>query len=196
MSNLYNFTKRLTDLIGAFVALIVFSPVIIASMVAIYMTMGRPIFFTQDRSGMGQIHFRIIKLRTMKLRQSLKESDEERITKLGEVLRKYSLDELPQLINVLLGNMSLVGPRPLLVDYDDKFSEHHKLRFLVRPGITGLAQVNGRNTIGWDTKLEYDVEYVRKQGLALDLKILLKTLSVVVRASGFQRGGEASRFDE
>ena len=160
------------------------------------MTMGRPIFFIQDRSGMGQIHFRIIKLRTMKLRQSLKEGDEERITKLGEVLRKYSLDELPQLINVLLGDMSLVGPRPLLVDYDDKFSEHHKLRFLVRPGITGLAQVNGRNTIGWDTKLEYDVEYVRTQGLALDLKILFKTLSVVVRASGFQRGGEASRFDD
>lgn len=193
---MYKFIKRLTDVIGACLALILFAPMIMVSILAIYLFMGRPIFFTQCRSGMGQTPFRIVKLRTMKLSETSEESDAERITKLGEILRKYSLDELPQLINVLLGDMSLVGPRPLLIDYDDKFNDRHKLRFLVRPGITGLAQVSGRNVIGWDKKLEYDIEYVQKIGLALDIKILLKTIYVVLLAQGFQRAGELARFDE
>ena len=132
----------------------------------------------------------------MKHKQTAEETDDERITKLGETLRKYSIDELPQLVNVLLGDMSLVGPRPLLIDYDEKFCARFKTRFLVRPGITGLAQVSGRNDIGWDKKLEYDVEYVQQSGFVLDLKILFRTIIVVASARGFRRSGETSRFDE
>lgn len=193
---MYNVFKRITDLIGASLALVCLSPVIIASMMAIYLSIGRPIFFTQYRSGKGQIPFRIFKLRTMKHKQTAEETDDERITKLGETLRKYSIDELPQLVNVLLGDMSLVGPRPLLIDYDEKFCARFKTRFLVRPGITGLAQVSGRNDIGWDKKLEYDVEYVQQSGFVLDLKILFRTIIVVASARGFRRSGETSRFDE
>ncbi len=187
--------KRAIDLFGAIIALILCTPIIVFSVFAIFISMGRPIMYTHMRSGKGQIPFKILKLRTMKLKKSNDEGDEERITKLGEFLRKYSIDELPQLFNVILGNMSLIGPRPLLVDYDEKFSKKHKRRFEVKPGITGLAQVSGRNTIKWNEKLDYDVKYVENIGLKLDIKIAIKTFWVVISAHGFSRAGEASRFD-
>ena len=132
------------------------------------------------------------KFRTMIQDNNL--DDESRITKVGEVLRKLSLDELPQLFNVFLGDMSLIGPRPLLVEYNDYYSDFENKRFLVKPGISGLAQVKGRNQLSWDQKLKYDVEYVEKVNFFLDLKIFFLTIYVVLTLSGFKKSGEAKNF--
>ena len=192
---MYIYLKRAIDIFGAIIVLIICAPIMLVSIIAIYISMGRPILYSHIRSGKGQTPFKILKLRTMKFKERDDESDEERITKLGEFLRKYSIDELPQLINVLRGNMSLVGPRPLLIEYNEKFNKKQKLRFDVKPGITGLAQISGRNTIKWNEKLDYDIEYVENVGLLLDMKIAIKTVWVVISARGFRRAGEASRFD-
>ena len=138
----------------------------------------------------------MVKLRTMVNDQTGKLNDSERVTRAGLLLRKFSIDELPQLLNVLGGSMSLVGPRPLLREYDKLYSPVQARRLQVKPGLTGLAQVAGRNELSWDEKLELDVQYVDRQSLWLDFKIMLRTPMVVLLARGFQRSGELKKFGE
>tara|TARA_X000000950_G_scaffold224301_1_gene270348 strand:- start:13931 stop:14524 length:594 start_codon:yes stop_codon:yes gene_type:complete len=141
--------------------------------IGILLTMGYPIFFIQERSGINGKKFNIIKFRTM-INNNL--SDEKRLTKFGNFLRSHSLDEIPEIINVIKGDMSLVGPRPLFLEYNKLYSEHQKKRLLIKPGITGLAQVYGRNNISWEDKFDLDIRYVNNWSLILDIKIILITL--------------------
>ena len=187
-----NFLKRIFDLLFSFLLLLFLSPVFLFISLLILFSMGSPIFFNQIRPGLRKDPFRMYKFRTMIQDNNL--DDESRITKVGEVLRKLSLDELPQLFNVFLGDMSLIGPRPLLVEYNDYYSDFENKRFLVKPGISGLAQVKGRNQLSWDQKLKYDVEYVEKVNFFLDLKIFFLTIYVVLTLSGFKKSGEAKNF--
>ena len=188
--------KRLTDIIVATLALIILSPVLLVGCLVVLMTMGRPVIFMHERSGRNGVPFRMIKLRTMLIDPDGKMTDSERITRTGLLLRKFSIDELPQLLNVLAGSMSLVGPRPLLREYDVHYSAEQARRLLVKPGLTGLAQVTGRNNLSWDEKLALDVQYVDTQSFWLDMKILMKTPVVVVTARDFKRSGEATKFSE
>ena len=149
-----------------------------------------------ERSGKNGVPFCMIKLRTMLNDPDGNMSDSERVTSAGLFLRKFSIDELPQLLNVLLGSMSLVGPRPLLPEYDARYSAEQSRRLLVKPGLTGLAQVTGRNELSWEDKLALDVQYVDTQSFWLDIKLLLKTPLVVLTASGFRRSGEATKFND
>ena len=174
--------KRLFDFIIAFCALFFLLPIIILVSVLIRFKLGAPIFFTQDRPGLNGKVFKMMKFRTMlngKNNQGKLLPDQERMTKFGTFLRSTSLDELPGLFNVLKGDMSLVGPRPLLVQYLPLYSDVQARRHNVRPGITGWAQVNGRNAISWDQKFKFDVWYVDNHSLLLDIKILLLTVKKV-----------------
>lgn len=188
--------KRLTDVVLAALMLITLSPVLMIGCLTVLATMGRPVIFMHERSGKNGVPFRIIKLRTMLDDPDGKMTESERVTRSGLLLRKYSIDELPQLFNVLGGSMSLVGPRPLLREYDALYSAEQLRRLHAKPGLTGLAQVIGRNDLSWDDKLALDVQYIDRQSFWLDIKILLKTPLVVVTASGFQRSGEATKFSE
>ena len=188
--------KRLTDVVLAALMLITLSPVLMIGCLTVLATMGRPVIFMHERSGKNGVPFRIIKLRTMLDDPDGKMTDSERVTRSGLLLRKYSVDELPQLFNVLGGSMSLVGPRPLLREYDALYSAEQLRRLLAKPGLTGLAQVIGRNDLSWDDKLALDVQYIDRQSFWLDIKILLKTPLVVVTASSFRRSGEATKFSE
>ena len=188
--------KRLTDVVLAALMLITLSPVLMIGCLTVLATMGRPVIFMHERSGKNGVPFRIVKLRTMLDDPDGKMTDSERVTRSGLLLRKYSVDELPQLFNVLGGSMSLVGPRPLLREYDALYSAEQLRRFLAKPGLTGLAQVIGRNDLSWDDKLALDVQYIDRQSFWLDIKILLKTPLVVVMARGFRRSGEATKFSE
>ncbi len=178
--------KRLIDITVAFLGLVLFSPLFLIIALLIRVTMGPPVFFIQVRPGYKEKPFTIIKFRTM--RQECYEdgkplSDSQRLTALGKFLRKTSMDELPQLWNVLKGEMSLVGPRPLLIEYLPYYTKRERKRHSVRPGITGLAQVNGRNLLEWDDRLELDVQYVKNQSITLDLQIIFKTLKKVIKRS-------------
>lgn len=187
--------KRLIDIIASGLGLLVLSPVLLGIALAIRVTMGAGVFFRQARPGLGGRVFTMYKFRTMRdTRDASGEPlpDAERMTPLGAFLRKSSLDELPELINVLKGDMSLVGPRPLLVDYLPLYTPEQARRHEVRPGITGWAQVNGRNAISWEQKFAYDVWYVDNQSLALDLKILLMTVVAVFRREGISQEGHAT----
>ena len=164
------YIKRFLDIIISFIAIIVLSPVYLLISILILIFDGRPIFFKQERTGKDGKNFKIYKFRTMVNRK---------VTKLGRILRMVSLDELPQLVNVLKGDMSLIGPRPWVPEYYENFTEEQKKRADVRPGIIGLAQVNGRNKIGIFKKLEYDTEYAKKCNLLLDIKIILKSFRVL-----------------
>ncbi|MFI5494877.1 sugar transferase [Actinoplanes sp. NPDC051859] len=180
-------TKRITDLTIAMLLLVVLSPLLLLAMAAIALTMGRPVIFTQTRTGLSGQRFRLMKLRTMRDSHGADGkplSDTERLTSLGRFLRKSSIDELPELINVMRGEMSLVGPRPLLTRYDRWYTDTERLRFAARPGLTGLAQVSGRNNVGWDARLAMDVRYVRNWSLGMDLSILVKTGWGAVAGSG------------
>jgi sugar transferase EpsL len=171
-------TKRLIDIVVAVALLIFASPLMLLAICGVALTMGRPIFFTQVRTGLAGRHFRLLKLRTMRGTHDSSGRllpDSERLTAFGCFLRKSSIDELPELLNVLRGEMSLVGPRPLLTRYDQWYTRTERLRFAVRPGITGLAQVNGRNRLGWDERLRMDVQYVREWSLRMDISILART---------------------
>lgn len=190
------FIKRLIDVVGASMLLVLLSPAMLFGCLTVLFSMGRPIFFMHERSGRDGKPFRMIKLRTMVEDRTGQLSDSERVTKLGLLLRKFSIDELPQLLNVLGGSMSLVGPRPLLREYDSRYSSTQARRLLVKPGLTGLAQVEGRNTLSWEEKLDLDVLYVDTQSAYLDVKIMLRTPMIVLFARGFRRSGEARRFDE
>lgn len=188
-----HFFKRILDLFVSLCALVIFSPIIIITFVVLYYQNKGKVFFFQERPGMNQKPFNIIKFKSM-----TDEKDEngnllpdiERITKFGAIVRKLSIDELPQLINVLKGDMSLVGPRPLLFKYIPLYSEEQLRRHEVRPGITGWAQVNGRNSISWTQKFALDIEYVNKISCGLDIKILLLTIKKVLVREGVNQSNE------
>ena len=183
---MYRYFKRWLDLASSFMAIILLAPVLILLMILIRIKLGGPVFFTQDRPGLGAKVFKMVKFRSMTNERDEKGEllpDQMRITTLGRFLRRTSLDELPELINVLQGDMSVIGPRPLLVKYLPFYTRREMKRHEVRPGITGWAQVNGRNLLNWDKRLELDVEYVETMSLGLDIRILLRTISDVLRQS-------------
>lgn len=187
--------KRALDILGAAIGLIVFSPILIVISLMVRRQMGSPVLFRQTRPGMHGKPFQMIKFRTM--RDSIDADgrplpDAERLTKLGRFLRSSSLDELPELWNVLKGDMSLVGPRPLLMEYLPLYSPEQSRRHEVRPGVTGWAQVNGRNAISWDEKFALDVWYVDNRSLWLDLKIIWLTVRKVIKRDGISAAGEAT----
>lgn len=176
---LYSWIKRVIDVVAAASLLILLSPLFLIMALAVRFSMGSPVFFRQRRLGYKNCTFHVLKFRSMRNERDCEGNllpDDQRITKLGRLLRKTSLDELPQLINVLKGEMSLVGPRPLLIEYLDVYTPRERTRQDVLPGITGLAQVNGRNQARWDDRLEFDARYVERQSLLLDLKIILRTI--------------------
>lgn len=176
--------KRTLDITVSFSALIVSAPVILGTAIVINKKIGKPIFFKQTRPGKDEKPFEILKFRTMTDERDLNGEllpDKDRMTKTGDFIRKTSIDELPQLINVLKGDLSLVGPRPLLMDYLPLYTEEQRKRHLVKPGIKGWAQVNGRNTISWEEKFKLDVWYVENQSFKLDMFILYKTIMNVIK---------------
>lgn len=178
------YIKPLGDKFFAFVLLLISSPVLIIVSILIYFKLGKPIFFRQKRPGLNGEIFEIIKFRTMtdvSDNEGNLLSDEDRLHGFGEKIRALSLDELPQLFNVLKGDMSFIGPRPLLVEYLPLYNSEQKKRHNVKPGITGWAQVNGRNAISWEQKFDYDVWYVDHQSFVLDMKILLMTFKNVIK---------------
>ncbi|WP_419813554.1 sugar transferase [Bacterioplanoides sp.] len=189
-----NVFKRILDFWAALILLILLSPIMAIVALLVAKKMGRPVIFSHTRSGVDQKPFRVFKFRTMIDAPEL--SDSERITNFGLLLRKLSLDELPQFYNVLIGDMSLIGPRPLLPEYDEHYTEEQMIRFTVRPGISGLAQVSGRNGLSWEKKFAYDVEYVKQLSFWGDVKILLKTVVVVLGSAGFSPAGEDKKFSE
>ena len=197
MNTLYGRTgKRLLDLCIAAVGLVLLSPVIALVAMVVRCTMGTPILFRQQRPGLNGRPFVILKFRTMRQSDTAQDgSDGERLEATGRLLRAASLDELPQLINVLKGDMSLVGPRPLLMQYLSRYTTKQARRHDVKPGITGWAQVNGRNALSWDERLAMDVWYVDHQSLGLDLGILARTIGSVVRRRGVSAPGEATMHE-
>lgn len=191
--------KRLFDITAATTALIILSPALILVAYKVKKNFGSPVLFRQDRSGIHGEPFEIIKFRTMKDSIDAQGNllpDEDRLTDFGRQLRASSLDELPQLWNVLKGDMSIVGPRPQLMEYLPLYSEEQFRRHLARPGVTGHAQVNGRNGISWEKRFELDTWYVDNQSMWLDTKILIKTVKQVITRHGISAEGEAtmSRF--
>ena len=181
-------SKRALDLVLGAAALILLSPVMLLEALAVLIAQGPPLLFCQQRPGLGGELFRMCKFRTMRL-ASAGGSDEERLTPLGRFLRRTSLDELPELFLVLAGRMSLVGPRPLLPQYLQRYTPEQARRHEVLPGITGWAQVNGRNAITWEQKFELDVWYVRNWSFWLDVRILLMTLAKWFSAEGVSQPG-------
>jgi undecaprenyl phosphate N,N'-diacetylbacillosamine 1-phosphate transferase len=182
-----DFFKRVIDFLLSLIALSIFSPILIITFGILYFQNSRKPFFFQERPGLHQKPFRIIKFKTMTDDRDAQGNllpDVERITKFGGLVRKLSIDELPQLINVLKGEMSLVGPRPLLFKYIPLYSKEQLRRHEVRPGITGWAQVNGRNSISWTRKFELDIEYVNNLSLTLDLKIFFLTIKKIIIKEG------------
>lgn len=187
--------KRLFDFAVAAALLLLLWPVLLLLALLIRWKMGPPALFRQERPGLGGRPFIVLKFRTMKDANGPDGQplpDAERLTPLGEFVRRSSLDELPQLLNVLRGDMSLVGPRPLLMEYLPLYSARQARRHEVRPGITGWAQVNGRNALGWPEKLEMDAWYVENRSFLLDLKILLLTVKRVLARSGISQQGAAT----
>ena len=187
--------KRVLEFIIALIGLILASPILLIIAILVRIKLGSPIFFRQARVGLNGEIFEMVKFRTMKDAYDAEGNllpDEERLTAFGIFLRKSSLDELPELWNVLKGDMSLVGPRPLLVEYLPLYSEEQMKRHNVRPGITGYAQVNGRNNISWGRKFELDVYYVENFSLWLDFKILCQTFVKVLRQADINQEGNAT----
>lgn len=175
----YNFTKQIFDTITSLVLLIIIFPIMIFIGVLIFFDLGFPILFVQKRGGHNGKPFRIIKFRTMRNDGDLvptQTNDKNRTTKLGAILRKFSIDELPTLINILKCEMSFVGPRPLLYEYKNLYNNHQNKRFRVKPGITGWAQVNGRNDLSWNQKFDLDIFYIDNLSLLLDFKIMVLTI--------------------
>ncbi|MFC4164321.1 sugar transferase [Epilithonimonas zeae] len=189
------FIKPLFDFVFAFLLVLMLSPVFVIIIILLYFFNQKNVFFLQDRPGKNEKVFKIIKFKTMtdqKDEFGNLLSDELRLTKLGKFVRKTSLDELPQLINVLKGDMSFIGPRPLLVHYLPLYNDEQKKRHNIKPGITGWAQVNGRNAITWQQKFIFDVYYVNNLSLLLDLKIFLLTIKKVIKSEGINTAGVAT----
>ncbi|MDB3999924.1 sugar transferase [Schleiferiaceae bacterium] len=195
MTKLYLLFKRLMDILVASIVLIVFSPIILLSLLIQWIEIGSSPVFIQTRPGKNEVPFNIIKLKTMNEQRDNDGNllpDKDRITRFGRFFRSASIDELPQLINVLKGDMSFVGPRPLLLEYLKLYNEEQRRRHDVRPGITGLAQVNGRNAISWQEKFNYDINYAKDLSFSLDLIILLKTVKKVLNSSDIQSDGQVT----
>ena len=187
--------KRVLDVVGASVAVVVLSPVLGITAMVVRARLGRPVLFVQERGGLGGGTFRLMKFRTLAdVRDDRGEllPDAERLTSTGERIRSLSLDELPGLFNVLKGDMSLVGPRPLVAVYLSRYTAQQARRHDVRPGLTGWTQVNGRNDLDWEAKFELDRWYVDHVSLPLDLRILWMTVSTVVRGRGVSASGHAT----
>jgi lipopolysaccharide/colanic/teichoic acid biosynthesis glycosyltransferase len=181
------FLKRLIDFFGALLLLIVLSPIFLAEMIILTIANSGSPFFTQTRPGKKEKMFKLVKFKTMNDKKDANGNllpDKDRMTKVGTLFRKLSLDELPQLINVLRGDMSLIGPRPLLVEYLPLYNNKQRTRHNVRPGITGWAQVNGRNSISWQQKFEFDAYYVENCSLPLDIKIIFMTALKLIKIEG------------
>lgn len=190
-----NFIKPLADTLVAFTLFLLFVPILLIVLVVLFFTNKGDFFFLQKRPGYQSKPFYIIKFKTMKDlfdEQGMPLADEYRLTKVGKFIRSWSIDELLQLINVIKGDMSLVGPRPLLMQYLDRYSERQSRRHEVKPGITGWAQVNGRNAISWEEKFELDVYYVEHQSLLMDLSILFKTVANVFARKGINEAGKVT----
>lgn len=189
------FLKRFLDIAISLMGLILLSPILLLMALSVYITMGRPIIFAQKRPGYLGKPFYMYKFRTMTNKCDSKGSllpDARRLTRLGVFYRKTSLDELPELLNVLKGEMSLVGPRPLLMQYLIRYTTEQSRRHNVKPGITGLAQVNGRNSLSWEEKFSFDTQYVDNWSIWLDLRILFHTVIMVVARKGISAEGEAT----
>jgi sugar transferase EpsL len=196
---MYPFVKRCIDIVGAGLGLIVLSPVLAVVAIAIWLDMGRPILFKHQRPGYKGKPFNMLKFRTMrkpKEDENMYLTDAERVTRLGNFLRNYSLDELPELFNVLKGDMSLVGPRPLLMEYLEIYTDEQARRHDVKPGITGWAQVNGRQNITFSKRFEYDVWYVDNMSFILDIKILFLTIIKVFKRDGVDTGQSFNEVDD
>lgn len=189
------FFKRFFDLVLSFIGLILLSPIfIIITILLFFSNQGKPFFF-QRRPGLNEKIFSIIKFKTMndkKDKEGYLLPDAHRLTKVGKFVRKTSLDEIPQLINVLKGDMSLIGPRPLLPEYLPLYNDEQRQRHNVRPGITGWAQVNGRNAISWKDKFSYDIWYVKNLSLSLDVNIIILTVAKVIKSEGINKAGEST----
>jgi lipopolysaccharide/colanic/teichoic acid biosynthesis glycosyltransferase len=189
----YDVVKRGLDIVAAVVALVVGSPVLAVVAVLVARRLGRPVLFRQPRPGRDGRVFTLLKFRTMRENPPGRElPDEERLTAFGRALRSTSLDELPSFVNVLRGDMSIVGPRPLLVSYLSRYTPEQARRHEVRPGITGLAQVSGRNTVEWERRFDLDVEYVDRRSLRLDAWILVRTVRTALGRSGISADGHAT----
>ena len=186
------YIKRLLDFILSLVALIILSPVLLITALLVRIKLGSPVIFKQKRPGLNGKIFTLYKFRTMTDKKDEEGNllpDSERLTKFGKLLRSTSLDELPELINILKGDMSIVGPRPLLVEYLELYNEEQKHRHDVRPGLTGLAQVSGRNSITWEEKFKEDIRYINNISLILDIKIIIKTIIKVFKREGISQEG-------
>ncbi|MCL1907141.1 MAG: sugar transferase [Propionibacteriaceae bacterium] len=190
----FDFSKRLFDVVVSGVGLVVLSPVMAATALLVRHHLGSPVMFSQDRPGKNAKVFRLYKFRSMHHEDANSglTTDEERLTSFGRKLRATSLDELPTLWNVLKGDMSIVGPRPLLVEYLPLYSSKQARRHEVRPGITGLAQVRGRNALSWEEKFKCDVEYIDSRSWGLDLSIIARTMSIVAKRQGISEVGQAT----
>lgn len=185
--------KRLLDIVISSVGLIALSPLLVVLAILIRVKLGKPIIFAQDRPGKGEKIFKLYKFRSMTDERDSEGNllpDEKRLTRFGKALRATSLDELPELFNILRGDMSLIGPRPLLVRYLPYYTTEERKRHSVRPGLTGLAQVNGRNALSWEKRFQYDEEYVDHLTFWMDMKILWMTVGKVVKHSGALSGSE------
>ncbi len=187
--------KRFLDFILSLIAIIALSPVMMITALLVRCFLGSPILFIQERPGKNEKIFRLYKFRTMTDKKDSSGKllpDKDRITKLGRILRYTSIDELPELINILKGDMSIIGPRPLLVKYLPLYNEEQRRRHEVRPGLSGLAQVNGRNAISWEERFRYDLEYVDNISFLVDLRIVLKTVVQVLEHKGITSKNSAT----
>ena len=181
------YIKRILDFILSLIALIILSPILLVIAILVRIKLGSPVIFKQERPGLNEKIFTLYKFRTMTDKKDKEGNllpDSERLTRFGKMLRSTSLDELPELINTLKGDMSIVGPRPLLVEYLELYNEEQKHRHDVRPGLTGLAQVSGRNAISWEEKFNKDIEYINNITFIGDCKIILKTAINVIKKDG------------
>ncbi|MDO5046101.1 undecaprenyl phosphate N,N'-diacetylbacillosamine 1-phosphate transferase [Campylobacter sp.] len=194
------FFKRFLDILGALFLIVLTLPIMILVGIFIYFKISKDVIFTQARPGLNAKIFKIYKFKTMSDEKDEKGellSDEVRLNKFGKSIRSLSLDELPQLFNVLKGDMSFIGPRPLLIEYLPLYNKEQATRHDVRPGITGLAQVNGRNAISWEQKFKYDAEYAKNLSFIMDVKIAFLTIKKVIKRSGVSKEGHVTteKFD-
>lgn len=196
---MYKYIKRGMDFIVALIALLLLSPLMLIVSILIKLNRDGPVLFKQERPGLNGKIFTVYKFRTMSVKtydeNGRELSDFERMSKIGKLLRKTSVDELPQFINIIKGDMSFIGPRPLLTEYLELYTSEQMRRHEVRPGISGWAQVNGRNTITWEEKFRYDVEYVDKMSLKMDVYILIRTILNVLKQDGIN-SGEANTMEK
>lgn len=184
---MYKYVKRILDIISSLLAIIILSPLLAVTSVLVKTKLGSPVLFKQERPGKDEKIFTLMKFRTMTDERDENGEllpDEVRLTKFGKFLRSTSVDELPELFNILKGDMSVIGPRPLLVKYLPRYNEHQHRRHEVKPGLSGWAQVNGRNAISWEEKFDFDVEYVDNYSLLMDIKVLFMTVANVLKRDG------------